>query len=423
MKPPGLRWWIAGLLFLASVLNYVDRNAFSLLAPTIQGDLHLTDQHYANIQIAFQVAYAIALLLSGLIVDRLGPRKALALFVGWWSLASLSTSLAFSSVTLGIVMFLLGLGEAGNWTAAPKAVSEWFPPRERGLGIGLYTAGTPIGMTLAPLFLIWLAGIWGWRTTFIVMGLLGFVWLVPWLLLYRRTLLAEGERAWLAVDTAVPAESSAPVARSWTYGQALRRSEVWCLLLARMFSDPVWFFYLIWYPKYLVSARGLTQAEVNITWIVFLAAGIGSMVGGWLASGFIKRGWTPPQARLLIMLGCALCMPLSPLVAYAPTVAWSLSFAALICFAHLAWLSNITALVVDVVPGASLGKVFGLVAAGSAVGAILMNKLVAVLLEPDPITKLVQPGAYNKWYLVAAMLHLVVWPILAWGVLRRKKIA
>ena len=420
MKLRGLRWWIAGLLFLASVLNYVDRNAFSLLAPTIQGDLHLTDQHYANIQIAFQIAYAIALLLSGLIVDRLGPRLALALFVGWWSLASLSTSLAFSSVSLGMVMFLLGLGEAGNWTAAPKAVAEWFPARERGLGIGLYTAGTPMGMTLAPLFLIWLAGTWGWRATFVVMGLLGFVWLVPWLLLYRRTRRSDGEQAWLAAADG-PTISSAPVVRGWTYGEALRRPAVWCLLLGRMCSDPVWFFYLIWYPKYLVSARGLTQAGVNITWIVFLAAGIGSMVGGWLASGFIKRGWTPPRARLLIMLGCALCMPLSPLVACAPTVAGSLAVAALICFAHLAWLANITALVVDVVPGASLGKVFGLVAAGSAVGAIAMNKLVATLLMPNPVTKLVPPGAYNQWYLIAAFLHLAVIPVIAWGVWRRKE--
>jgi ACS family hexuronate transporter-like MFS transporter len=423
MRIPYLRWWIAGLLFMASVLNYVDRNAFSLLAPTIQKDLHLTDQDYANIQVAFQVAYAIGLLLSGLVVDRLGSRKALALFVGWWSLASLSTSMAASTASLGVVMFLLGLGEAGNWTAAPKAVSEWFPARQRGLAIGLYTAGTPIGMTLAPIVLIWLMGMAGWRATFVAMGLLGFVWIVPWLIMNRTVKthpwLTQKERDWINIDTH-PEAAGKPQEAGWTYGQALRRPEVWCLCLGRMLSDPVWFFYLIWYPKYLVSARGLTQVDVNITWVVFLAAGVGSMVGGWLASVFIKRGWTPPRARLAVMFGCALCMPFSPLVAFSPTLAWSLTFAAVICFAHLAWLTNITSLIVDVVPGPSLGKVFGIVSAGSCVGAIVMNKLVARLLEPDPITKLVQTGAYNKWYIIAAGLHLAVIPVLAWGVIRKQ---
>ncbi|MCX7006829.1 MAG: MFS transporter [Kiritimatiellaeota bacterium] len=419
MKIRGLRWWIAGLLFLASVLNYVDRNTLSLLAKTIQDSLTVSDQQYADIQVAFQVAYAIALLLSGLIVDKIGPRWALALFLGWWSLASLATSLTTSAFTLGAAMFMMGLGEAGNWTAAPKAVAAWFPPRERGLAIGLYTAGTPIGMTIAPLFIIALNAAWGWRATFVATALLGFVWLAPWLWFYRRKLLTEAESTTIAAGVA-PANAATPTVPGWTYGEAFRRREVWCLLLGRMFSDPVWFFYLIWFPKYLQTARGLTQSDVKITWIVFLAAGIGSTLGGWLASVFIKRGWAPPRARLLILLGCAIVMPLSPLVAYAPTVAVVIGVAAVICFAHLAWLTNITALCVDVIPGPSLGKVFGLVAAGSSIGAIVMNKLVGALLMPDPVTKLVAPGAYTQWFLIAACLHLLVLPVIAWGVWRHK---
>ena len=203
IRIPGLRWWIAGLLFMASVLNYVDRNSVSLLAKTIQDGLVVSDQQYANIQIAFQVAYAIALLLSGIVVDRLGPRWALALFLGWWSLASLSTSFAHGALSLGVVMFAMGLGEAGNWTAAPKAVSAWFPSRERGLAIGIYTAGTPLGMTVAPIFIVGLSEAWGWRGTFVVTGLLGFVWLVPWLLFYRRSLLGSAECALIADAAAV----------------------------------------------------------------------------------------------------------------------------------------------------------------------------------------------------------------------------
>jgi len=414
MKIPGLRWWIVSLLFLAAVLNYVDKNTLALLAPTIQRDLGLTDQHYANIQNAFQIAYTIALLASGLIVDRLGPRISLGLFVGWWSVANVLTSLARSAVSLGGFRFALGLGEAGNWTASPKSVSEWFPAKERGLAIGIYTAGTPIGMTLAPLFIIWLAGAWGWRSTFIVTGLLGLVWLVPWLYLYRSVkshpLMTEVEREWITSGNAAEQEM-ADSEPKWTWLGAFCRVEVWCLLIGRMLSDPVWFFYQNWFPKYLVSVRGLEQTDVKITWVMFLAAGVGSLAGGWIAGRFIKRGRQAARVRLFVMLGCALFMPLSPLVAFAPTAGMSLAFASIIVFAHLAWLTNISALVVDIVPKASLGMVFGIVAAGSSVGAILMNDLIAWLLKNH---------SYTNWYVIAGFLHLLVIPLLIWGVLRRK---
>jgi MFS transporter, ACS family, hexuronate transporter len=415
MKLPGLRWFIVALLFLAAVLNYVDKNTLALLAPTIQSDLGLSNQDYANIQNAFQIAYTIALLASGAIVDRFGPRLSLALFVGWWSLANVFTAAARSVTSLGAYRFLLGLGEAGNWTASPKAVSEWFPARERGLAIGIYTAGTPIGMTLAPLFIIWLAGAFGWRSAFVVTGLLGLVWLVPWVLLYRSVkthpMLTESEREWITSDAATR-DASAKEA-GWTWLQAFGRVEVWCLLFGRMFSDPIWFFYQNWYPKYLVSERGLTQADVKITWVMFLAAGLGSLFGGWLAGRFIKGGRAPQRVRLFVMLGCAVFMPLSPLVALSPSTQLSLAFASIIVFAHLAWLTNISALVVDVVPGPSLGTVFGIVAAGSSVGAIAMN---------DVVAKLLTHYSYTNWFWIAAGLHLLVIPLLMWGVLRRRKI-
>ena len=420
----GLRWWIVGLLFFAAVLNYVDKNTLSLLAPTIQKDLGLTDQDYANIQNAFQIAYTAALLLSGVIVDRLGPRLSLALFVGWWSLANMFTSMARSFLSLASFRFLLGLGEAGNWTASPKTVSEWFPAKERGLAIGIYTAGTPIGMTLAPLFIIWLSSTWGWQATFVATGLLGLLWLVPWLFLCRKVkthpLLSDREREWIT-SAVQSGEESSTTERGWTWLEALGQPVVWALLVGRMLSDPVWFFYQNWYPKYLVTARGLTQADVKITWVMFMAAGLGSLAGGWIAGRLVKRGLAPERARLYVMLGCAAFMPLSLMVAHSPTAAGSLLFASLIVFAHLAWLTNISALVVDVVPRMSLGAVFGIVAAGSSLGAIMMNNMVAKLLKPDIVTKLVQPDAYTQWYLLAAGLHIAVIPLLFWFVLKRAR--
>jgi MFS transporter, ACS family, hexuronate transporter len=414
MKIAGLRWWIVGLLFLAAVLNYLDKNTLALLAPTIQRDLGLDDQDYANIQNAFQAAYTLALLASGILVDRLGSRLSLALFVCWWSLANVFTSLARSGASLGGLRFLLGVGEAGNWTASPKTVSEWFPGRERGLAIGIYTAGTPIGMTLAPLLTVWLAEAFGWRSAFVVTGLFGLAWVVPWVLFCRpvktHRLLTDREREWILADAA--SETNLTAGQGWTWLQALGRVEVWCLLIGRMVSDPVWFFYQNWYPKYLVSVRGLSQAQVTITWVMFLAAGLGSLAGGWAAGRFIKRGRSPAQVRLLIMLGCALLMPFSPMVASASSTSFSLVFASVIVFAHLAWLTNISALVVDVVPRLSLGKVFGLVAAGSSLGAIAMNDLVAGL---------VKHYSYTNWFVIASGLHLAVFPLVMWGVLRRKQ--
>jgi ACS family hexuronate transporter-like MFS transporter len=223
-------------------------------------------------------------------------------------------------------------------------------------------------------------------------------------------LLTESERAWITSETGVAANTSGKKA-GWTWLQAFGRVEVWCLLFGRMFSDPIWFFYQNWYPKYLVSERGLTQAGVKVTSVMFLAAGLGSLFGGWLTGRFIKGGRAPQRVRLFVMLGCALFMPLSPLVALSSSTQLSLTFASIIVFAHLAWLTNISALVVDVVPGASLGTVFGIVAAGSSIGAIAMNDLVA---------KLLKSYSYTNWFWIAAFLHLSVIPLLMWGVLRKR---
>jgi len=203
-----------------------------------------TNKSDAKTQKIFQIAYTIALLGSGVIVDRMGSRLSLALFVGWWSLANVFTSLARSFFSLGLFRFLLGLGEAGNWTASPKTVSEWFPAKERGLAIGIYTAGTPIGMTLAPLFIIGLSSAWGWRATFVVTGLLGLVWLVPWLFLCRpvktHPLVTERERAWITSDDGVRQDERGVAERGWTWLEAFTQPVVWVLLFGRMFSDPVW---------------------------------------------------------------------------------------------------------------------------------------------------------------------------------------
>ena len=438
-KVPHLRWWIAVLLFGAAVLNYVDRQTLSALAPTIQRDLGLDDRDYANVVNLFLVAYTIAYLISGKIADVMGTRASGMLFVAWWSVANALTAASVGIQSLSGYRFLLGLGEAGVWPVASKAVSEWFPPRERALAIGFYTMGATIGATVAPYLVIPLAAYpyaeklpavadllgagAGWRLAFILTGLAGLLWLIPWFLVYRQPrdsrLLSEQELSLITGGgTDVGAETGTP----WTWGQILSSRVVWLLLLGRLMTDPVWYLYQFWFPKYLNAARGLTQSELTITWIVYAGAGAGSLIGGWLSGVLIKRGGAPPTSRLWVMLGCAALLPLSPLIATVTGLGTAMTLTAIVVFASLAWLINISAIIVDVVPKHSLGTTFSVIAAGSTIGGIVMNTVVATMVS-GPATK---PGGfldqairtvfgglldtvagvgYGRWFMVMALLH------------------
>lgn len=393
MKLPHLRWWIAGLLFLASILNYLDRQTLSILAPTIQQELALSDADYALVVNCFLVAYTVATLVSGRVVDYLGVRVSLALFVGWWSVANILTGFSRSLGSLGFFRFLLGLGEAGNWTAAPKAVAAWFDPRERGMAIGLYTLGATIGATIAPLLITAVAARHGWQGAFVITGLLGLVWLVPWLCFYRapreHPLLREQERALLPAEPPVAEKPEGWLA-------VLRRREVWLLMLARMLTDPVWYFYQFWFAKYLHDERGVSQLGLSITFVIFLAADLGSVGGGWFSGLLVKRGHTAPAARLRIMLLAACVMPLSTLVPLAGWLWLALAVGMLIAFAHMAWLINLSSLVVDLVPQRSLATAFGVIATGSALGGMMMNSAVG---------KIVSQGSYAPAFVALAFVH------------------
>lgn len=453
MKIPALRWWVAVLLFGAAVLNYVDRQVLSILAPTIQHDLGMDDRDYANIVNLFLVAYTLGYLVAGRLTDRLGTRVSMGLFVSWWSVANALTAAASGIRSMGFFRFTLGLGEAGVWPGASKAVSEWFPARERALAIGFYTMGATVGATLAPYLIIplasfpyaeklpilnsWLAPGVGWRMAFIITGVSGLLWLVPWLLIYRTPqqsrLITEKERQLiLAGEESRNTTQETP----WTWGQILRNPLVWLLLFGRLLTDPVWYFFQFWFPKYLNTERHVPQDQLTITWVIYAAAGAGSLVGGWLSGRLVKRGVSPAHSRLWVMLGCAALMPLSPLIAKVAQLDTALVITATVVFAALAWLINISALIVDLIPRHSLGTVFSLIAAGSTLGGILMNTLVAAMIA-GPSTKaagfldqaigsmfgwllqLVQGQGYVAWLWFAAFLHPVALFCLWFGGARR----
>jgi MFS transporter, ACS family, hexuronate transporter len=421
-----LRWWIVALIFVASVLNYVDRQTLSILAPTIQRDLRLTDDDYALVLNLFLGAYTIAYLVSGKIIDRFGVRFGLAVFVAWWSIANLLTGFARSLSTLGLCRGLLGLGEAGNWTAGPKAVAEWFPARERGVAIGTYTLGATIGATLAPLLVVALALWQSWQAAFVVTGVAGLLWLVPWLWLYRSPAghprLTEAERAHIMSDVIRVEDPDRSDDISWgSWWGLLQRREVWLLIFARMLTDPVWYFFQFWFAKYLYDNRGVDQKTLSVTWVIFLAADVGTLGGGILSGWLIKRGARPAPSRLRVMLLCAAMVPVAALIPWAGSLGLVLGLAMLAVLAHMAWLINLSALVVDLVPKSSLASTFGIVAAGSSLGGMLMNRGVPLMVKAHSYAPVfyVMLGLHPFAWLLLRRLRQPTGPIATAGVDRR----
>lgn len=456
MKIKGMRWWIVVLLFIAAVLNYIDRQTLATLAPTIQKDLAMNDQDYANVINIFLIAYTFAYLISGRIADKMGTRISMLLFVAWWSVANMFTAAAKGVTSLSVYRFALGLGEAGIWPAASKAVSEWFPAKERALAIGLYTMGATIGATIAPYIVIplathsytetmpavanWLGQGTGWRLAFILTGLTGLIWLVPWVITYRRPekskLVTTIELEMIKDSAAKENPADSEKANTWSWKKVFSFRGTWLLLIGRLITDPVWYFYQFWFPKYLSTNRNLSQEQLKITWIIYAAAGVGSLLGGWLSGKIVKRGVTPVASRMRVMLGCACIMCLSPFIATAANLNVSMVLTVCTVLASLAWLINISSLVIDVVPKHSLGTVFSVVATGSTLGGIIMNMIVAAMVTGtsaksagfldrgfhailSPVLNIVQGNGYAQWFLIMAFLHPIGWIVLKLGGINR----
>jgi ACS family hexuronate transporter-like MFS transporter len=390
-----LRWAILAMLFAATVLNYVDRQTLSILASQVQKDLGIDDLGYARIVQYFLIAYALSYLGAGWVTDKLGAKLTLALFLGWWSLANMATGWVRNAAQLGFARLMLGIGEPGVYTAGPKAVAEHFPSQERGFAIGVYTAGAMIGATIAPPLIAWLALRYGWRSAFVVTGAAGFVWLAVWLLVYRSP---EG---------AAPARTRGPI----EWGAILSDRSVWGLAVARMIADPVWYFYLFWFPKYLTDQRGMGLLEVaSLAWIVYLAADLGSIGGGWFSGRLIRTGIAPARSRLIAMTCAAAVAPIGVLISLQPGIGPTIALGALVAFAHLVFQINIGVLVVDVYPMRHVATVFGLIAFGSALGGFVSTWLVGQLASTH---------AYGRIFLLMGMLHPLAL-LVAWSSLKGK---
>jgi ACS family hexuronate transporter-like MFS transporter len=414
------KWVLLALLFFSTVINYLDRQALSILATTIQADLGMSDLEYARVVQVFLFAYAAAYVMAGRVTDWLGARVALLLFVGWWSLANIATGFVRSAFELGAARFALGLGEPGNYTVGTKVVSEQFPAPQRGLALGLYTAGAMIGATLAPPVIGGIALTYGWRSAFWITGVAGLLWMIAWYLVYPRparqtaTAVPAAATAEAVATPALetPAATAPAVSMKGVWGRLARDRTVWALVASRAVADPVWYFYLFWFPKYLGDARGMSLAAIaSLAWIVYVAADIGSVGGGLISGRLVKRGMSPVRARRTTMIGAACLAPIGMLVALHPPIPLLLALACVVTFAHLTYQINLTAMTVDLFPSRYIASVAGLVGCGSALGGMVSAQVVG---------HLVADGNFDRAFVLMAFLHPIA-VLLAWTALRKAK--
>lgn len=377
-KIPNLRWWIGGLLFASTVINYIDRQTLSLLAPYLKHDFHWTNTDYSNLLIAFRLAYSFGQTICGRFIDRIGTRRGLTLSVIWYSIASICTSFARGFFSFAIIRFLLGAGESANWPGATKAVSEWFPKRDRALAAALFDSGSSIGGAIAPFLIFPIYFRWGWRPAFVIPGLLGFVWLFVWRKSYflpqDHPRITPGERELILSENVASADAQGSARPRWK--DLLKLPQTWGTIVAKALTDPVWFFVTDWFPIYLVAKGISLKSGLIAIWVPFIAADLGNFFGG-AASGFlIKRGWSLGAARkAVVVFGGFGVMLLIPTIFTVNLAVITLLFA-LATFSYAAFSTIANVLPSDLYTSESVASVSGLSGTGAGIGTIVAFKLI-----------------------------------------------
>jgi ACS family hexuronate transporter-like MFS transporter len=367
-----LRWWIVWTLFGSTVINYISRQTLSVLANVITQQFHLSNTDYSRIVSAFQIAYALMWLVGGVLIDVMGARLGLVLAMVWWSVASMLTGLANSVLSFGLFRFLLGVGEGCNWPAASKVVAEWFPARQRGLAVAIFDSGSSVGAILAPPLVWWVTRTVGWRYAFVASGLLGFVWLGFWLLLYHplrnHPRLSEEERAVIQAGRDTAEVSRQRGAARWL--DLLKQGNVWGIVLGRSLTDPIWWFYVFWLPKYLGDARGFDLKHIAVfAWIPFLAADIGNFTGGFASGFLIKRGMPVIRARKWVCVLSSLPILAGIPAALTHNAYWAIALISVAVWGYASWSTMGLTFPSDLFPHdvvASVTGLSGLVASGLA---------------------------------------------------------
>ncbi len=411
MRIAGLRWCIAGLLLVATIINYLDRQTLSVLAPELRDRFGMSNTDYSRVLFAFMLAYTFGQSATGRIMDRLGTRMGFSLAISFWSAATMLHAAARSAFHLGLCRFLLALGQAGNWPGGVKAVAEWFPPRERAFAVGLFNSGSCLGAVIAPPLVIWIALGWGWPAAFLLTGVLGFFWLAAWLTFYRL----PDRHPWISAEELERIRTPStpqPQRKPPRWLRLLRLREVWGLVLARSLADPVWWFYVFWLPEYLKRERDFSLAMIGyFAWIPFLTAALGNFAGGALSGYLIRRGCQTLPARKTVMFASASVMLVGIPAVLTPDPVAALALISLATFAYSSWAANILTLPSDLFPADTVASVSGLSGTGAGLGGMAFMLLVGWVLDRY---------GYVPVFTVAALMPLAAASLILWGVRTRK---
>jgi len=416
------RWTICGLIFFATTINYLDRAVISLLKSTLTTEMHWDDADYANVEIAFKLSYAIGLLLAGRIIDRLGTKKGYAWATGLWSLSAVGHALANSVFGFGVARTALGLTEAGNFPAAIKTVAEWFPKKERALATGIFNSGANIGAIVAPLTVPFIALHYGWKWTFIITGLIGFIWLFFWLRMYTTPKdskkLSKEEFDYIHSDDVEPTDASIiEDGVKYTWSKLLSYKQTWAFALGKLLTDPIWWFYLFWLPDFLESQYHLKGTAVALpVATVYTISTIGSVWGGWVPMYLIKKNWPSFKARKTSMLIYAFIVLPILFAQYLGSINMWLAVLVIgiAAAAHQAWSANIFTTASDMFPKRAVGSVTGIGGMFGSLGGILLSLLVQKKLfvyyrSIDQIET-----AYYIMFVVCGSAYLLAWVIMHW---------
>jgi ACS family hexuronate transporter-like MFS transporter len=404
IKIGNYRWRIVTLLFFATTINYIDRQVLGILAPQLQQQFGWSESDYGFIIMAFQAAYAIGLISIGTLLDKIGTRLGFIISISLWSLAGMAHAAARSVFSFSLARFALGIGESANFPAAVKTVAEWFPKKERAMATGIFNSGSNIGAILTPLLIPLIALHWGWQWAFIVTGALGFVWLLFWIPLYNKPevnkRLTEAEKTYILQD-----DQKQRSVNKIPWKKIIGFRQTWGICLARFFTDPIWWFFLYWLPKFLYSKYEIDLTNIGLPLIViYLVSTGGSVWGGWLSSFFIRKGKNPVAARKVAILVLALFA--LPIFFAAITHSFWLTviLISLATFAHQGYAANIFTIVSDIFPKNAVGSVTGLAGFCGAVGGVIFSAFVGLILE--------YTGNYYIIFGIASMAYLTCWLIL-----------
>lgn len=404
-----VRWVVCAMLFYATSKNYMDRQVLGILATELQSKLHWTEADYGYIVSAFQTAYAIGLVVAGRFIDRVGTRVGYACMMLAWSAASAAHALVSTALGFGICRFFLGLGEGGNFPAAIKTTTEWFPQKERSLAIGIFNAGSSLGAVLAPMMVPWIAIHYGWRAVFLFTGALGLIWLAWWWTSYqppeRNPKLSSEEYSYIRSGQVADDVETGEVAPTWK--KLLVRRQTWGFVLAKFLTDPVWWFYLYWLPKFLDNHYRLSLSQLGAPLItVYLVSDIGSVAGGWLPAYLVRHGMKASRARMTPMLISAFCVLPVLLAVHAKNEWIAVGVVSLAAAAHQAWSCNLFATVSDMFPASAVATLVGMGGMAGSVGGVLLATAAGLVLQ--------WTGSYTPLFAFSGTAYLLAFGLLQW---------